>query len=482
MRRFASFCLAFAVAVTGCGGAPDSGHPGDAGAPRTGDAAAAKNARESSPGEKSAPTSLEIFDTATGHAVTRVLLGDPLDVVLSGVPAGATVTLRACLAETPAWESSAVFVASPQGTVDVATAPATSGSYSGADADGLLWSMTRGSSCGSAVAHHSVGFTASVGGKEIAHAEVALLLVADGVSCSSVTDQGLVGYYCARKGAPRAGGIVAFGGSEGGLGTGQALAEYYASLGYPTLGLAYFGAGSLPSSLSNVPLEYFEPAFAWLAARSEVLPGKLVVNGLSRGGELALLLGATFPEVTGVIAEVPSGVLWGSCCSSANSPAWTYMGAPLPYITAVGRGMAYPVSEPGGITAYADVPEFTSALAASTPEQITAATTQVQKTNGPILMIAGFDDQLWGACDLSQYSVDLLVSSGHAGKYPDSLLCYPAAGHNVTAFALDWPTTESMYFDESGQYVAAGGTPQGIAHAARDADTAKRAFFGANLR
>jgi hypothetical protein len=106
----------------------------------------------------------------------------------------------------------------------------------------------------------------------------------------------------------------------------------------------------------------------------------------------------------------------------------------------------------------------------------------VQKTNGPILMIGGFDDQLWGACDLAQYSVALLVSSGHSDKYADSLLCYPSAGHNVDAFQLDLPTTRSMYYGQAGQYSALGGTPQGIAHASRDADTVKRAFFAANLR
>ena len=53
---------------------------------------------------------------------------------------------------------------------------------------------------------------------------------------------------------------------------------------------------------------------------------------------------------------------------------------------------------------------FTAGLAASTLDQIAQATTQVQNTTGPIAMIGGFDDQLWGSCDLSQYSVDSLVS------------------------------------------------------------------------
>jgi len=467
--------------LAGCGssstaGSPDAGHPLDSGKSDAGPGDASAEAREASP-----RPSLEVVDSVTGQPVTRVLLGDPLDVVLADFPAGATVTVDACFVGRGAWASSADYQASPAGGVDVASAAAQKGSYTGVDADGLLWSMTPlAAGCSKTQPPDSIAFTASVDGKALATGTVTLLLMADDVSCASVTSDGLVGYYCSQKGAAKAGGIVAFGGSEGGLETGQALAEYYASLGYPTLGLAYFGAPGVPSSLVNIPLEYFQKAFKWLEAQNAVLPGKLLVNGASRGGELSLLLGATFPEVTAVVAELPSGVRWPGL--DGVSAPWTYEGAPLAFIPIGGDGAAVPIKEPGGVTAYADLPGFLSSLAAATPAEITAATTQVQNTNGPILMIGGFDDQLWGACNLSQYAVNLLVSSGHASKYADSLLCYPDAGHNVISFNLDLPTTRSMYLDESGSAYALGGTPQGIADAARDADTKKRAFFAAQLR
>jgi hypothetical protein len=431
--------------------------------------------------EANGQPSLAVLDTATGNSVTRVLLGDPLDVVLSGFPAEATVTVSACFAGRQSWASSAEFQASPTGGVDLASSVAKAGSYSGVDSDGLIWSMTpHAAGCASSQPVDSIAFTASVAGKALASATVTLLLMAEGVTCSMVTDDGLVGYYCAAKGAPKAGGIVAFGGSEGGLETGQALAEYYASLGYPTLGLAYFGAPGVPSSLVNIPLEYFQKAFKWLRGQSAVLPGKLLVNGASRGGELALLLGATFSEVTAVVAELPSGVRWPGL--DGVSAPWTYQGSPLAFVPIGGDGAAVAVKEPNGVTAYSDLPGFLSSIAAATPAQIAAATTQVQNTKGPVLVIGGFDDQLWGACNLSQYAVSLLVSSGHSDTYADSLLCYPGAGHNVISFNLDLPTTEAMYFDESGGTFALGGTPQGIADAARDADTKKRAFFATNLR
>lgn len=484
MRTLAVLVCAGSMAACGgsASGTADSGGHDAAGVLDGG--GGGEGHREATSTEAGAGPSLEIVDTATGEPVKRVLLGDPLDIVVKGLPAGAKVTLEGCFASTENWDSSAAFEADADGTVDVASSAATSGSYTGVDADGLIWSMTpRKSACSPEPPMYSMRFAASVAGKTVASATVALYLTTENVSCASVKDDGLVGYYCVAKGAPKAGGIVAFGGSEGGLETGQALAQYYASLGYPTLGLAYFGAPGVPSTLANIPLEYFQKAFKWLTAQTEVLPGKLLVNGASRGGELSLLLGATFPEVTAVVAELPSGVRWPGL--DGVSSAWTYKGVPLAFIPiggAPGTGYPVPVKEPGGITAYSDLPGFISSLAAATPAQISAATTQVQKTKGPILMIGGFDDQLWGACNLSQYAVSLLVSSGHADKYADSLLCYPDAGHNVISFELDLPTTESMFYEEDGQYYAMGGTPQGIASASRDADGKKRTFFEANLR
>jgi dienelactone hydrolase len=79
----------------------------------------------------------------------------------------------------------------------------------------------------------------------------------------------------------------------------------------PPLSLAYFGATDLPSELANVPVEYFEHAVSWMRGQPWLRDGFLAVWGASRGGELALLLGATIPAINAVIAYVASGVLHG---------------------------------------------------------------------------------------------------------------------------------------------------------------------------
>jgi dienelactone hydrolase len=59
------------------------------------------------------------------------------------------------------------------------------------------------------------------------------------------------------------------------------------------------------------PLEYFERAIEWLKSQPEVDTNCIAVVGNSKGGELALLLGVTYPEdVRAIIGYAPSAVVW----------------------------------------------------------------------------------------------------------------------------------------------------------------------------
>ena len=102
--------------------------------------------------------------------------------------------------------------------------------------------------------------------------------------------------------------VLALGGAGGGLSEGAA--ESFASEGFAALALAYFGLDGLPRELVEIPLEYFEGAIAWLKRHPEVNAGRVAVVGNSKGGELALLLGATFPrDVGAVVGYAPSAVV-----------------------------------------------------------------------------------------------------------------------------------------------------------------------------
>src|SRR2546429_628689 len=68
---------------------------------------------------------------------------EPFRLTASGLPPGEPVTIRAATrdGELREWASYATFPAGDDGTVDVSTAAPLSGTYSGVDPTGLLWSM-----------------------------------------------------------------------------------------------------------------------------------------------------------------------------------------------------------------------------------------------------------------------------------------------------------------------------------------------------
>jgi pimeloyl-ACP methyl ester carboxylesterase len=146
-----------------------------------------------------------------------------------------------------------------------------------------------------------------------------------------------------------------------------------AAHGYPTLSLANFEEPGLPQTLANLPLEYFVKALALLRRQPGVDPKHVLVFGVSRGSEAALLLGAHFPSlVDGVIAGVPSSVV-NVGLSDHTSAAWTLAGHPIPY---------EPVDELGD----------------ADPADVPAAVIPVEQIRGPVFTACGQDDQVWPSC------------------------------------------------------------------------------------
>jgi dienelactone hydrolase len=155
-----------------------------------------------------------------------------------------------------------------------------------------------------------------------------------------ITENGIVAdLFHDGSGQPRKA-IVMLGGSEGGKTfSGFILTrrrKYLVSLGYTLFSLAYFKSPGLPETLEAIPLEYFERAFAWLSKQKEVVPDELALLGASRGGEVALILGAMDPKVKAVIALSPSSVVWqgipqrGTKMGGSAKSDWTYQGKELP--------------------------------------------------------------------------------------------------------------------------------------------------------
>ena len=376
------------------------------------------------------------------------------------------------------YTSKATFVADEKGVIDTHTMAPVRGDYRGVDPDGLVWSAKEGPlEEGLGPDRTAAFFELEVGDAKVGLATLKRTSTGPTVKVEGLDPKktGVVGQLYMPQGANDRVPIVAFGGSEGGIMGGSFYAMRLASYGHPVLALAYFGAPGVPSELEEIPLEYFGKAFTYLDGRPETRKGKAVVVGGSRGGELALLLGATYPDrVAGVIADTPSSHRWAGLSIKETKSAWTFEGTPLAFVPSAG-GLPDTVPTPEGGSAWVLRSMFEKDLAAAASTDLDSARIEVEKTNAPILMIGGGDDGMWPACDFMNRAMAKLTENGHVAKHGDEAVCFEKAGHSVSSVGL--PTTDSMWAELGTEIYALGGTAEANAHAAREGDRKVQAFL-----
>jgi len=287
----------------------------------------------------------------------------------------------------------------------------------------------------------------------------------------------LVGAFYQRSDQNPQPGLIILGGSDGGLMSSEIFAALLASHGYATLALAYFAAEGLPSELLNIPLEYFEEALSWMKAQDTVISDKLGVLGLSRGGELALLLGSTFQEIKAVVGYSPSGVIWRGLGREHNVilPAWTHFGNPLPFVP----NRATPAQRK---EIFDQVPVRSTAkflIDLEDQKAVEKATIPVEKINGPVLLISGQDDQMWPSSQLSEIAIQRLIKHNHPYRYEH--LSYPNAGHAIGIPNLS-TVLKTILPPIDGRIYALGGNPESNAFAASDSWCKLLMFLDTSLK
>jgi fermentation-respiration switch protein FrsA (DUF1100 family) len=227
---------------------------------------------------------------------------------------------------------------------------------------GLFWSMARLPGEGSqpadwAMRPFRVHLEATTADGVGAATEFERRVATPGVTRQTIRTAGLVGTLFLPPGDGRFPTVIVV--SGGGGAVEEFKAAVLASHGYAAFALDYFAQPGLPRGLVNIPLEYFETAIGWLRAQPWFSDRLLAVWGDSRGGELALLLGGTFPEIGAVMAWEPSGVIFwalGLAEPGDTRPraAWTFRGKPLPFLQENNTaGDPLPNIEPGLPVAYA---------------------------------------------------------------------------------------------------------------------------------
>lgn len=244
--------------------------------------------------------------------------------------------------------------------------------------------------------------------------------------------------------------VLLLGGSGGGIGWQRYMGELLAQRGFVAMALAYFGMDELPAELERIPLEYVEHALTWLRQQPDVDPALVGVGGVSKGGELALLIASKRPELRAVAAFVPSGYVFQSIAEGfPNTSSWTYQGREVPFVS-YGE-----VESPRSLADY-----YRAGIQQS--ESLDAATIPVENIRGPILLLSGESDTLWPSTALSEAVVARLRA--HDFPYTVEHVAYPDAGHLISSIRDD---------DVTGR----GGTEAGNRHAQRDGQRRFLEFF-----
>lgn len=396
------------------------------------------------------------------------------------------------------WLSHAKFRADDLGSVDVTSQKSLGGSYSGISPAGLFWSMHLGENRTNGpsifvkknASPDTVSFEAEIGGQIIASAILDRRYFAPGTTTRDLKIGGeTVGGTGEVGDAPREGHIarlfippgpgphpvvIVLAGSGGGFDLDKAAV--LSRHGFATLALAYFGIPPLPSWLHRVPLDYFEAALAWLAAQPEVDSGRIGMLGISRGAELALLLGATLPQIRAVVAYAPSSTVWAAGgrdkVTGELIPTWTWHGAPVPFAPLPLRGFMFRSALPVVLLRRPVVFGNLFRKARRNRGEVARAAIPVENIRGPVLLVSGGDDRVWPAAEMSEEIVSRLRQRGF--NYTVEHLHYPRAGHNLRYPHLPTTSRQSRNRHLRNAKFSYGGTA--VADAEAQMDSWRRAI------
>lgn len=381
------------------------------------------------------------------------LLDERLQVALEGVEPNQDVVIRVD-GNGGAWRSRATVRSDARGRVTVD------------DPMRLIWSASAERPAAAAGGDQSWTFTAEIAGQVVGTQTVVRRAVAAGVRVVPVRERGLVGTAYFPPGSGPHPAMIVLGGSQGGVPAPTSAVGGLASRGYAVLALAYFNAEGLPPLLQDIPLEYVVTAADWLKAQPTVDRDRVGVMGTSRGAELALLLGATYPAAFRVvIANVPSNVVWPSLSTDAETAAWTLKGTPIPnvpsHFTAADRELS-------------SRDRFLKRL--QDPVAVARAEIAVERIGGPLLLLSGKDDQLWPSERFATRIVERLRA--HHFAHPVEHYAYENAGHLIARpFVPTADVRVVRMHPVSKRPIMMGGTPDGQARANVDAWSRLLAFL-----
>ncbi len=350
------------------------------------------------------------------------LIDEAVEVTVSGQDPGDRIRLHSIMQDDNGveWNSVAVFETGDDGVVSTAMSPSVGGTYTGLDPAGIYWSMIDAAANGDpssfaagSLRPKTMTIAAERSGRKLGQVELVRHFVDPSVEIREIREEGIVAtLFLPPDGGP-APAVVTLGGSGGGMGGARETAALLASHGFVAMSLAYFAMEDLPEHLIEIPLEYFQTALNWLRKHEAVGGNKVAISGVSRGGELVLLLGSTFPElIDGIIAWVPSAVMWagiGPGNTAIGAPSWSLQGEPLPFMA--DRVTPEQDAEILGLEPVALTRRYLINL--EDRDAVRAAGIAVERIQCPLLLISGEEDAMWPSSLMSEMVVERLEEHNH---------------------------------------------------------------------
>lgn len=184
--------------------------------------------------------------------------------------------------------------------------------------------------------------------------------------------------------------------------------------------------------ISGIPLESFP--LDELAARND----RLVVMGMSRGAEAALLLGTVDDRIDAVVALSPAAHVWGWIEDGVQTSPWTWQGEPLPFVP-LDLDWRPTDDPPSYVDGYRQrMKRF--------PAETEAAQIPAERFEGDLLLMAGGDDKVWPSVEFAEQI------ASRRGSLETRAMIGAQAGHRFI-----FPAEEPKV---GGQAMARGGSDQ----------------------
>ena len=237
--------------------------------------------------------------------------------------------------------------------------------------------------------------------------------------------------------------LIVMSGSNGGMKLTRQAARVYHENGFPSLALALFKTRQTPKDLSRVPVEYVENAVVWLKKQGYVRIG---VDGMSKGSEMALVAASMFPELSCVIARVPSHFVSEGLSGSgknkgpSGTSCWSYRGMELSYAPYRSRSFNL-------LSVLLKEKELHIISFNRDKDVKPEAIIPIERIQAPILLLSSKHDEVWPSFESATLMEKKLTEIGFL--YPHRHIAFEHMSH---AMLTELPRIYKMAFQSERQH------------------------------